>query len=407
MPDSSIEELDGWRTKHPQHRFIGSADLCDPSPNPSRADPTDIAYLMFTSGSTGKPKGVMISHLNILSYLDAMRELYDFQPEDRFSQMFDLTFDLSVFDMFVCWGAGASLCVVPIKDRMAPAGFVRRNALTVWFSVPAVAGFMNQLKMLKPDNFPSLRVSAFCGEPLPASLAEHWQAAAPNSVVDNLYGPTELTVACTAYRWNSKTSPDESERGIVPIGRPYSTLEACLVDSNLERVSKGQLGELCLRGPQAALGYWQRSDLTEERFVAMPWMEGDHNRWYCTGDLVRENDNGNFVFAGRTDSQVKILGYRVELGEIEAHLRRYGQTDFAVAIPWPVKGGNASGVVACISGSTVPDEQIIEGCKRELPDYMIPKRIFRLEKMPLNPNGKTDRNQLRQHVEELTGAASN
>ncbi len=407
LPDAVAEELGEWRANHPQHRFVGSDELHTSSASFPDADPTDIAYLMFTSGSTGKPKGVMISHLNILSYLDAMCAWYDFQTEDRFSQMFDLTFDLSLFDTFVCWAAGAALYVVPVKDRMAPAGFVRRNALTVWFSVPAVAGFMNQLKMLKPNNFPSLRVSAFCGEPLPASLAASWQAAAPNSVVDNLYGPTELTVACTGYRWDSQTSPEESENGLVPIGKPYPMLNACLVDSKLERVPEGKLGELCVRGPQTALGYWQRTDLTEERFVAMPWTDGDDNRWYRTGDLVRQNGNGDFVFSGRVDNQVKILGYRVELGEIEAQLRTYAQTDFAVAVPWPVTGGNASGVVACISGSAISDEEILRGCKRDLPDYMVPKRIFRLEKMPLNSNGKTDRNQIKQHVEELTSAVNN
>jgi amino acid adenylation domain-containing protein len=405
LPDAGNEEIEALRRGHPTHRFVDCGEGSGGSSyTPRRAAPNDIAYLMFTSGSTGKPKGVMVSHANIVSYLRAMRDRYDFVPEDRFSQMFDLTFDLSLYDMFVCWGSGASLHIVPTKDRMAPGAFIRRQELTAWFSVPAVAGFMHQLKMLKPGAFPTLRVSAFCGEPLPAALAEAWQQAAPSSHVDNLYGPTELTVACTAYRWTAG-SRDASENGIVPIGRPYPELEAALVDDRLTPVKVGEAGELCVRGPQTCLGYWQNEKLTSERFVAMPWMTESDNRWYRTGDLVRMNTAGDFIFVGRVDNQVKILGYRVELGEIEAKLREHGDTQFAIAIPWPLNDSGASGVVACLAGSEVADGTILEACQRDLPDYMVPKRIFRFDQLPLNANGKIDRNQLKEAVARLTGAA--
>jgi len=406
FPDTRPGEVDEWRTNQPKHRFVDPATAPMDQPHERRrAAPDDIAYLMFTSGSTGKPKGVMVSHANITSYLGAMKERYQFVPEDRFSQMFDLTFDLSLYDMFVCWGAGASLHIVPIKDRMAPAAFIRRQELTAWFSVPAVAGFMHQLKMLKPGAFPTLRVSAFCGEPLPAALADAWQQAAPESHVDNLYGPTELTVACTGYRWDPTSSHHASENGIVPIGKPYPGLEAALVDDRLQPVPAGEAGELCVRGPQTCLGYWKNEKLTGERFVAMPWMKGDDNRWYRTGDLVRLNRAGDFIFVGRVDNQVKILGYRVELGEIEAKLREHGGTQFAIAIPWPLNESGASGVVACLAGSNVPDATIISACQKDLPDYMVPKRIFRFDQLPLNANGKIDRNQLKEAVARLTGAA--
>ena len=403
LPHAEVEKVDNFSSQFPKHRFLGSAELSKGEPTPL----TDVAsgqpaYLMFTSGSTGKPKGVVVSHDNVLSFISTVVGMYDLGPDDRFSQMFDLTFDLSVFDMFVCWEVGASLWVVPPKSRMAPAAFVRKSELTVWFSVPAVVGLMKQLLALKPNNFPTLRYSLFCGEPLPASAAESWQAAAPASRLDNLYGPTELTIACTFHSWDGEKSPSLCLNGIVPIGRPYDGLESAIVDANLQKVEAGADGELCLRGPQTTPGYWQRPDLTAEKFVTMPWANGSNNRWYRTGDVVRENSDGEMVFVGRVDNQVQIRGYRVELGEIEAKLRDYGMTEFAIAVPWPVGegGAGASGLVACLAQAKVDDDTILKRCSRDLPDYMLPRWILRLEKMPLNANGKIDRNALKSLVEE-------
>ena len=140
--------------------------------------------------------------------------------------MFDTTFDLSVFDMFVAWQQGAAVCCPPRAALWNPAAFIRDEQLTVWFSVPSTAMLMNRLGALKPGAFPSLRWSLFCGERLPVETATAWAAAAPHSVVENLYGPTELTVACTAYRWDPSRSPAECEAGVVPIGYPLPGMHA-------------------------------------------------------------------------------------------------------------------------------------------------------------------------------------
>jgi len=172
--------------------------------------PEDLAYLLFTSGTTGEPKGVGVTHGNALHFMDVMSRRYGLTREDRLSQTFDQTFDLSVFDMFMAWHAGATLCVPGKIEMLAPARFVAKHALTVWFSVPSVVALMRRKDLLKPGSMPTLRWSLFCGEPLPRTSADAWQAAAPNSIVENLFGPTELTIACTVHRWTAGSAPTNS-----------------------------------------------------------------------------------------------------------------------------------------------------------------------------------------------------
>ncbi len=186
LPDTS--DIAPLRHRWPNHIFVGQQDLAAPSSwREPAASPDAIAYLLFTSGSTGAPKGVMVAVRNVLAFVNYMVERYGISENDRFSQMFDMTFDLSAFDMFVCWERGACLYCPPAKTLMSPGKFIRENELTVWFSVPSTAMFMNKLGMLKAGRYPSLRLSLFCGEPLPVSSATAWLQAAPNSILENLY----------------------------------------------------------------------------------------------------------------------------------------------------------------------------------------------------------------------------
>lgn len=399
LPDSS--DITDFAAAIPRHHFISAGDLPPAASAPFRpqVDPSDTAYLLFTSGSTGEPKGVPISHSNVCAYLENTCDRYEVNHHDRVSQEFDLTFDLSVHDMFVAWERGACLCCVPENALMAPAKFIRDSKLTLWFSVPSVAGFLSKMRLLNPGSFPTLRWSLFCGEPLPASYARQWQDAAPNSIIENLYGPTETTIAITRYRWDSDVSPAECNNGIVPIGWPYPEHRTSVVDERLCPVPQGSPGELCLAGPQVSLGYLHDPKMTAQQFVLLP--EEGHAVWYRTGDLVEQRPDGCLRYLGRLDHQVKIRGYRVELQEIEGLLRAACGTEQVAAVPWPVMNSNADGIVAFVAGmNNLDPDSVLERCRRGLPDYMVPRKIHRLSEMPLNANGKMDRKKLAQYLEE-------
>ena len=394
------DDLSDLAASLPQHRFVSRADLPDPSSDPQHVtvDPGATAYLLFTSGSTGEPKGVPISHSNVCSYVHATCERYEVNEHDRVSQEFDLTFDLSVHDMFVAWQRGACLCSVPENSVMAPAKFIRDARLTLWFSVPSVIGFLSRMRLLAPGSFPTLRYSLFCGEPLAAAYAQQWQDAAPHSIVENLYGPTETTIAITRFRWNIATSGDECLNGIVPIGWPFEGQRAAVVGEDLQLVPSGTTGELCLAGSQVTQGYWNDMQRTQQQFVRLP--HDPEMLWYRTGDLVSEGADGCLRYLGRIDDQVKVRGYRVELQEIEGILRQACGAQQVAAVPWPVSGGNAEGIVAFVSGISAIDlDQTLRICKEVLPDYMVPRKIHQLEEMPLNPNGKMDRKKLAKYLE--------
>jgi amino acid adenylation domain-containing protein len=353
--------------------------------------PERVAYLLFTSGSTGEPKGVPISHSNVRAFIDWAVNRYGIQPADRFSQTFDQTFDLSVFDLFVAWEAGACVYAMSPVDLLAPSKFINTNELTVWFSVPSIPAQMRKRNLLGPGTLPTLRWSLFCGEPLPRASAEAWQAAAPNSVVENLYGPTELTIACTVHRWHPRTSPELCVNDMVPIGMPYPGLTAVLVDENQRLVSAGDAGELCVCGAQTSPGYWKDPGRTAERFVKIPSAGRPDQIFYCTGDLARQLPNGEYVCLGRTDHQIKVLGFRVELGEIEGVLQKGHRVVQSVAMGWPVSEGTAKGIVAFVNGVGIDPEELRNSCKASLPDYMVPNKIIPMNDMPLNANGKIDR----------------
>ena len=363
-----------------------SAQLAEPA----AMSPDDLVYVIFTSGTTGVPKGVMVASASLATYLAALGARKAMTPADRASQFTELSFDPSVGEIFVPWRTGASLHVVPAINAMSPARFIRERRLTIWGSAPAAIAWMRDTRSLQPGSLPDLRYSSFGGEPLPLAAVRAWQAAAPNSAVDNLYGPTEATVDCAGQRVAPGATPVVTPgRGVLAIGTPHPGSELAVFGPDRCRLPAGEVGELGIAGRQLALGYFEAPGLTGERY---PFIEG--KRWFLTGDLAMRDESGLYHHMGRLDNQIKIHGHRVELEEIEAHLRAVTQIDQVAAVAWPVANGVALAIVGFVAPCGLSAKQIREALRQRLPPPMVPSGIHELAALPFNTTGKLDRRAL-------------
>jgi amino acid adenylation domain-containing protein len=387
--------------------FSGPEALSISAPigQPKVCDLHDHAYLMFTSGTTGKPKGIIITVENVLHLLTTLQRRYQFTRQDRSSQVFDLAFDLSVFDIFMTLRAGASLHVVPDRQMVMPARFIQQRKLTVWFSVPSLIGMLKQMRILREGVFPSLRLSLFCGEALPEKSARAWEDAAPNSQVENLYGPTEATVACLLQDCADPHSTTP-ERDIIAIGWPFEGLHAAIVDPKSNFLPPGERGELAIHGPQLASGYLDNPQLTESRFPTLVHPEHGVTRWYLTGDLAFMDQEGRYHFLGRADNQVQLRGNRVELDEIEHHLREVSGCDNAVAIFLDYAELWAQEIVGVVLPGPLDSGTIRKQLTLRLPPYMVPKKIVVFETFPRTVSSKIDRNAIKRQLTSTTTARS-
>lgn len=373
----------------PKARYIevvrGNGPLAAQAPRETHN--CDLAYLMYTSGSTGVPKGVPVSHANAIALLRALREPLGLTPTDRMTHFPELTFDFSIGEIFPCWDAGACLYVATAGDLRSPAAFVRRHRLTVWSSVPTLAAFVRERAQIRSEPMPMVRLSIFCGEALPHSLAQQWRSLAPATRVLNLYGPTEVTVFATAFEFDGANPPDGDW---LPIGWPLDQVKARVVAPDGSPATDGTAGELWLQGPQVFGGYWNTAANQQECLVrdASP----DAEPWYRTGDLAAWTAHG-LAFHGRIDRQVKVRGYRIELQEIEAVLRRlFPGTELAVvATNGDVQ--DTARLVAFFARATVNQwdhGDAMRRCAAHLPAYMVPAVVEVLETLPTNHNGKVD-----------------
>jgi D-alanine--poly(phosphoribitol) ligase subunit 1 len=351
------------------------------------ARPGDLCYLLFTSGTTGRPKGVPIYHRNLSAFLDMMLNSgrYDFHQTDRFLQMFELTFDLSVFSFLVPLSVGASFFPIPRKDAayLEVADTLERREITVGLMVPSVITYLKPY--FAEINLPHMRYSLFCGEALYHETLSGWAECVPNAKIENLYGPTEATVFCLRYEWQRGEPPHADGKGIVPIGTPMEGMAAFKVDDG----GASDEGELCLSGAQVTHGYWNNAEKTAHAFGTTT--TGDP--FYRTGDLCRLDPAGNFLYLGRIDGQVKIDGHRIELEEIEFHARAFCG-DKAVVAAVTTSHAGALYIVLFIETEADLRPELREHLKQHLPEYMIPKDLITVTAFPLNSNGKIDRKAL-------------
>lgn len=394
--ENSDEELDQILENYSSEIYIIFPDEMDESVAdagfvPKIADPEHPAYLLFTSGTTGTPKGVPVTNRNVTAYLDHMLEAFDFGTDDRFTQVFDLTFDLSVHDMFLAWSCGACLVVPEENSSFAMSKFIREKEPTVWFSVPSMAVLMNKMRLLKPDAFPSPRLSFFCGEALQVKTALAWKNAASGSRIVNLYGPTEATIAITKYILPEDSDQWKSELGIVSIGRIFPG-HAGIIQWNSDVPVQG---ELCLSGSQVVNRYLDNEEADRNSFYIDP---ESMVKFYKTGDIVRADAESDLFFLGRKDSEVKISGYRVNLKEIEIVLERYETVKQAVVI-YEQDDGPAGIIIAFLESSYEDkiklEKDLDEFCRKYLPWYMVPGKYIFVDEIPLNSNGKTDKTALK------------
>jgi amino acid adenylation domain-containing protein len=373
------------------------------SPTGIRVTPDDAAHILFTSGSTGVPKGVVILHRNVLAFLDWAIPYFGTNASDRISCHPPLHFDLSTFDMYGAFLAGAELHLVPTATSLLPqklAEFIRGSRLTQWFSVPSVLKFMAQFDVVAHGGFPDLKRVLWCGEALPAPALIYWMKRLPKVHFTNLYGPTEATIASSYY-----TVPrcPESETEPIPIGVACAGEELAVLDERLKPLPAGQIGDLYIKGAGLSPGYWRDPEKTRAVFLE----DGQGGRMYKTGDLARLGDDGLIYLLGRSDSQIKSRGYRIELGEIETAL--YTLPDIRECAVVAIPSDGFEGMAICCAYVLAPPSgsepaELREKLGELVPSYMLPSRWLRFEELPLNANGKIDRPRLREHF--LASAAS-
>lgn len=349
--------------------------------------PEDLAYILYTSGSTGTPKGVMTTHTAALHFVDWAYGQFQIVPEDRLANLAPLSFDLSVFDIFVAARAGACVHLISPMRAMFPtalSSYVSEHALTIWYSVPSALARLPEHGQLEKHSLASLRHVIFAGEPFPVPQLKRLIDAVPNAQFHNLYGPTETNVV-------SHFKVDQLGAAPVSIGHPITGCTFTIIDGQGHAVNGPVTGELLVSGPMVMRGYCNRPSLTDACMTQCH--SGRKMRAYRTGDIVKRDADGLYHFVGRLDDMIKSRGYRIEPGEIENTLSRHVQVQEAVilALADP-KIGNRLAALVVVHEGVEPIPSLPKFCAGVLPSHMIPTEIRLISKaLPRTTNGKIDR----------------
>ena len=359
-------------------------------------------YVIYTSGTTGKAKGVIVSYFHFFSYIEKILNYYNFNENDVFSQMSEITFDLSLQDLCSSILSGGTLIPISKEYLFCPAPIISKFKITVFHAVPYVISMLKKMEMLEPELMNSIRISIFVGEPLWYEQVRDWIKSCPNSIVYNTYGPTETTVIIMRYKvYDPKIMTIDALKeleGVVPLGTTFPRAKAGIFNDYNVELAKNEIGQIYLAGDQVGLGYLNSKEKTNEAFLNL-----DGTLWYKTGDNGYVDDNGNFIFKGRRDDQVKINGFRVDLLEIDEKLRLASKRR-AMSIPLRNELNQITNLVAAVEGdedNKIKDD-IISTLKNYLPFYMQVHDIVFIKEFPVNYNGKLDRKALTQQVFDCT-----
>ena len=353
----------------------------------------DPVYSIFTSGSTGMPKGVLISHRGVIDYIEWAKYTYEITHNDIIGNQAPFYFDNSTLDIYLMIITGATLNIIP-EDRFTfpikLIEYINEKEVNVIFWVPSVLNSISNFDAFSSILPNKLNKILFAGEVMSNKHLNYWREKYPNALYSNLYGPTEITVDCTYYIVDRKFKDDEP----LPIGKACKNTQILILSEEGNLVKKGVIGELYVRGTPLAFGYYNDFDKTRDVFIQNPLNNSYPDVVYKTGDLVYENELGEYIFVGRKDSQIKHMGYRIELGEIETAVQAIeGVTNACV-----LYDDNLKQIVCFYISSNISILEIRKKMLNVLPNYMIPKKWFIEYEFPLNANGKVDRLSLKSKI---------
>ncbi|MCX7120553.1 MAG: AMP-binding protein [Gammaproteobacteria bacterium] len=343
-------------------------------------DARNYAYLFFTSGSTGKPKAVPISYLNLSTYIDNVLSLFSFSSKDRFIQLSDIAFDISIHEILLCLVSGATLYVYDDKKELGVSKFIASNKISHCILVPSAMPVMIAQCRYYAYNFQALKNTFICGEPFPVSFAKEWETVAPNSKIVNLYGPTEATVSCTYHVYDK--DHDYAPMLTLPIGRPFLSTQ----------LSMTKRGELVISGQQVSEGYWPFHTVDKFRYDLF-----SESREYFSGDHVSYDEQYGYLFHGRFDDQWQLKGCRIEKAEVESALRHILHLHDICVVP---RYDQNQLIFALVAFSTfeINDRNIKKKLQSYCPNFCLPILFVKLNKIPVLPNGKTNYNILKENI---------
>lgn len=350
---------------------------------------SDLVYVLFTSGSTGIPKGVMISEKGLIDFVEWATEYFNIDDEFVFGNQTPFYFSFSIYEIYLTIKNGATTYIIPHELFSYPGELMkylyeRKINTIIW--VPSALCMVSTFRALKEPYLPELRRVMFGAEVMPAKQLNRWISAYPNVEFYNLFGPTEVTDTCSAYKIERKIEDDEA----IPIGLSCRNKEMLLLNEVDELVKGNEVGEICVRGSGMAYGYYNDDQRTKEVFVQNPLNKRYSEIIYRTGDLAKYNDFGEMVYVSRKDFQIKHMGQRIELGEIETAIASVEGVERCCCL----YDSKKSRIFMFYVGE-IESIDLIEKVKEIVPQYMVPNRSVKLEQMPFNLNGKIDRVKLR------------